>query len=78
MISILQVALGGLAPPIIAAHVALAGLAPVAQPTSPRPSFGGSLILPRRLRDELRERRIDEDDLLLLVAACLDGNALLH
>ncbi len=39
---------------------------------------GWTIDLPRPLRDELRHRRIDEDDLLLLMAACLDGNALLQ
>ena len=37
---------------------------------------GGYWPVPRRMRDALRDRRIEEDDLLLLMAACLDGKAL--
>ncbi len=73
MISIFQVALGGLVPPIFVAHVALAGMAPFEQappdelPTIEiqRPS-GGALMSWHLARQISRRRRIDEDEALLL------------
>lgn len=57
----------------------MGGASAGARPPPAQPGIGGgSLRLPRRLIDELRHQRIDEDDLLLLMAACLDGNVLLH
>ncbi len=66
MISIVQVALGGLAPPILAVHVALAGLAPFEQITD-QTSGGGSASLhaPRKTGRHLPPRPIEEDEALL-------------
>lgn len=68
MISILQIALGGLAPPILAVHVALAGLAPIEQPAD-LPIHVGPRGSPYRILIPPSIRNEDEEILLLIFAA---------
>lgn len=58
--------------------VSVHGLLPIATPTPPPVSGGGrgDYRIPPDLRGALRRRVIQEDDLLLLLAACVDGNSI--
>ncbi len=68
MISVVELAFGGLAPPILAVHLAFAGMAPVnAEVIHPPTTFyGGTSYLP-----QARTRRNDDDEVLLLIAMAL-------